>query len=239
MNLINSYEDIKRAESYSKLQFTGTYYLAFRDLPMLIAKYVRGNRAVDFGCGAGRSTRFLQSLGFKTLGIDISAEMIKLSRQLDPEGEYFEIEDGVLNDVPSNAFDLILSAFTFDNVPTKSKKIGLFHEFRRVLKPGGYILNLVSSPELYVNDWVSLKTSCFPENLIAGSGDRVRTIIVDTDDHRPVEDELCTERDYREIYAIAGFALNEIHKPLALPHEPYRWVNEKNIAPWTIYVLKW
>jgi len=31
---------------------------------------VRGRKAVDFGCGAGRSTRFLRTLGFDAVGVD-------------------------------------------------------------------------------------------------------------------------------------------------------------------------
>ena len=33
MGFSNVYEDAKRAEAYSKLEFPGTYYLAYRDLP--------------------------------------------------------------------------------------------------------------------------------------------------------------------------------------------------------------
>jgi hypothetical protein len=52
------------------LEFPGTYYLAFRDLPALFAEHVRGRASLDFGCGAGRSTRFLRSLGFDPIGIE-------------------------------------------------------------------------------------------------------------------------------------------------------------------------
>ena len=64
MGLFNSYEDAKRAETYAKLEFPGTYYLAYRDLPGIIFDHVKGRKALDFGCGTGRSTRFLQKIGF-------------------------------------------------------------------------------------------------------------------------------------------------------------------------------
>lgn len=85
-NFTNSYADITRAAAYAKLDFPGTYYLAFRDLPELIENFAPKGQAIDFGCGAGRSTRFLQSLGYETTGLDISAEMLALAHQLDKQG---------------------------------------------------------------------------------------------------------------------------------------------------------
>src|SRR5512140_2215168 len=84
----NVYEDARRADAYAQLEFPGTYYLAFRDLPDLIRAHVKGRRALDFGCGAGRSTRFLEKLGFETTGVDVSAEMVRRAREQDPDGDY-------------------------------------------------------------------------------------------------------------------------------------------------------
>ena len=60
MKFFNSYEDRKRAESYSRLEFPNTYYLAYRDLQEILHKRVKGNNAIDFGCGTGQSIRFLR-----------------------------------------------------------------------------------------------------------------------------------------------------------------------------------
>jgi len=158
MEFSNSYEDAKRAEAYAKLEFPGTYYLAYRDLPEIIFEHVKGRKAVDFGCGAGRSTRFLQKLGFNTVGIDIAENMIKKARELDPKGDYRLIEEGDFSQFEDSAYDLALSAFTFDNIPTMEKKIKNFRELRRLLKSEGKIVNLVSSPEIYTHEWASFST---------------------------------------------------------------------------------
>jgi hypothetical protein len=34
----NAYADAERAEPYARLEFPGTYYLAFRDLPNILAE---------------------------------------------------------------------------------------------------------------------------------------------------------------------------------------------------------
>jgi SAM-dependent methyltransferase len=60
----NTYEDDVRAGAYSQLEFPGTYYLAFRDIPEILTSYIDGTTALDFGCGTGRSTRFLTDHGF-------------------------------------------------------------------------------------------------------------------------------------------------------------------------------
>src|SRR3970282_1090528 len=80
----NVYDDPARSEAYATLDFPGTYYLAFRDLPTIIGAVPSGATALDVGCGAGRSTRFLRRLGFDVVGVDISAEMVALAREADP-----------------------------------------------------------------------------------------------------------------------------------------------------------
>ncbi|MFH2002617.1 MAG: GNAT family N-acetyltransferase [Planctomycetota bacterium] len=234
----NVYEDDTRAASYATLEFPGTYYLAYRDLPQITAEHAKGRKAIDFGCGAGRSTRFLKKLGFEAVGVDISASMLRNARQIDPEGDYRLVPDGDLSPLKSNAFDLVLSAFTFDNIPTLEKKVNLFREFKRVLNRGGVVVNLVSTPEIYLNEWASFSTNLFPENRTATCGEIVRTMMKDVDDKRPVEDILWPDEDYKRVFREAGLEWVKSYKPLAREEEPYEWINETRIAPWIIYVLK-
>jgi ubiquinone/menaquinone biosynthesis C-methylase UbiE len=195
----NSYEDAKRAEAYSKLEFPNTYYLAYRDLPEIISNHVRGTNALDFGCGTGRSTRFLRNLGFNTVGVDISEDMLEKARETDPEGDYRFTCDGDFSQFRHKTYDPVLSAFTFDNVPTMEKKVRIFRELRKLLKTEGRLVNLVSSPEMYTHEWASFSTKGFPENKHAKSGDRVRIVQTDTEDKRPVEGTIWTPKCYRSL----------------------------------------
>jgi trans-aconitate methyltransferase len=237
MEFTNVYDDAERAEAYAKLEFPGTYYLAYRDLPAIISRHVKGTKAIDFGCGTGRSTRFLQKLGFDTIGIDIADDMIRKARQIDPNGDYHLIRDGDFSQLDQGGHDLILSAFTFDNIPTKKRKVELFKGLRDLLKSDGKMVNLVSSPEIYVHEWASFSTRDFPENKRAKCGDKVRIIVTSIGDKRPVEDIVWPDKDYRETYKEACLRLIETCKPLAKEDEPFEWVNETKIAPWVIYVL--
>jgi len=202
MEIDNSYDDALRASAYAQLEFPGTYYLAFRDLPSLIQQHVQGRRAVDFGYGTGRSTRFLKALGFQTVGVDIAEDMLTQALERDPEGEYVLLGEDGLDRFTAGTTDLILSAFTFDNVPELSEKITLMQEFARMLSGRGVFVNLVSSPDIYVHEWASFSTRDFPENRHAGSGDRVRIINTDIADSRPVKDVVCSDADYQVIYVL-------------------------------------
>jgi SAM-dependent methyltransferase len=237
MQFDNVYEDQQRADSYAKLEFPGTYYLAYRDLPAIIAKYTKGQTAIDFGCGTGRSTRFVKKLGFDVVGVDISADMIAKARELDPEGDYRLMPDNSLSVLNGKIYDLALSVFTFDNIPTGEQKISLFSELRDALGENGIIVSLVSSPDIYTHEWASFTTKEFPENRYAKSGDKVKIIITDVEDRRPVEDIIWADDAYRDVYKKSGLKLLETIKPLAKESEPFAWINETKIAPWTIYVL--
>jgi SAM-dependent methyltransferase len=233
----NVYGDEARADSYASLEFPNTYWLAYRDLPDIVRRHAPGRRALDFGCGAGRSTRFLKSLGFEATGVDIAAEMLERARRADPEGDYRQVPDGDVGVLPRAAWDLVLSVFTFDNVPTLERKTALFAGLRERLAPGGRIVSLVSSPEIYVNEWASFSTRQFAGNFTARDGDPVYTVMLDVPDRRPVQDELCTEARYRAIYASTGLEVLDVHRPLGRADEPFAWVSETRVAPWVIWVL--
>jgi SAM-dependent methyltransferase len=238
LGFVNSYEDARRAEAYAKLGFAGTYFLAYRDLPELIARHVRGREALDFGCGTGRSTRFLRDLGFSVVGVDIADDMIGKAREADPEGDYRRIPGGHFSGIGKASRDLVLSAFTFDNIPTMERKVGIFQGMGELLKREGRILLVVSSPQIYVNEWVSFSTRDFPGNREARTGDTVRIIVTDIEDRRPVEDILWTDESYHEVFERAGLVVEEVRRPLARGDEPEKWVSETRIPPWVITVLK-
>lgn len=234
----NVYDDEARADSYADLGFPGTYWLAYRDIPTLIEAHVRGRRALDFGCGTGRSTRFLGGLGFDTVGVDISSRMLARAREIDPEGDYRQVPDGDLSSLERGSFDLVLSVFTFDNIPVLEHKSRLFSALRALLAPGGRFVNLVSSPVIYLREWASFSTRDFPENAAARDGDTVRIVMLDVADRRPVEDVLCTDESYARAYEAAGLTVLDAHRPLGRANEPFHWVSETEVSPWVIYVLE-
>lgn len=234
----NVYEDEERARAYATLQFPGTYYLAFRDLPVLIRRYNHdARRALDFGCGTGRSTRFLRNLGLEVIGVDISQPMLDQAHALDPSGEYHLVRDTIVGQFAPGSFDVVLAAFTFDNIPTDEAKANALSGVRTLLTPDGTLFLIVSSAAIYLNEWASFSTRDFPENRQALDGDRVRIVMLDVSDRRPVEDVLCTDAHYRQLFESADLELLHVESPLATGKEATRWISETSTAPWTIYLL--
>jgi SAM-dependent methyltransferase len=234
---INVYADVDRARAYADLEFPGTYYLAFRDLPVLLRKYVCGTRALDFGCGTGRSTRFLRDLAFEVIGVDVSQVMLDQARGRDPRGDYRLVADGTLAGFGTGTFDLVLAAFTFDNIPTDQQKTSALRDLRRLLAPGGRLVVVVSSPVIYWHEWASFSTRHFPANRSARDGDSVRIVMLDVPDRRPVVDIVCSDTHYRELFEAVGLCVLDALRPLATGAESVQWVSETTIPPWTIYVL--
>ena len=110
------------------------------------------------------------------------------ARTSDPRGDYRLVPGDDLSEFVVGTFDLVLSAFTFDNIPA-AMKVRIFGDLQKLLTPEGVIVSLISSPEIYTHEWASFTTKDFPENSAARSGGVVRIIVTDHQDRRPVEDK--------------------------------------------------
>jgi hypothetical protein len=163
--------------------------------------------------------------------------MLAKARELDPDGDYRQVGESDLSSVSDRNYDVVLSAFTFDNMPTLEHRARALTALKDMLSEAGRIVSIVSSPEIYVHEWASFSTRDYPENADAGSGDRVRIAMLDVPDRRPVEDVVCSHEDYERLYEDAEVSTLEVIRPLATGSEPIAWKSETEIAPWVIYVL--
>jgi SAM-dependent methyltransferase len=234
MSKTHDYE--KHAGEYAELGMEGTQYLAFRDISMLIREYAGSiSSALDYGCGAGRSTRFLKRLGFGVVGVDVSGEMLEQARSKDRLGEYHHIPSGHLP-FEDSAFDLVFSSFVFLEVSRIEEIEGILKEMKRVLRKDGIIIFVTDSMEATKGTWVSLSYS-FPENdRPLHSGDTVKLLIRGID--VILHDYYWTEDDYTRAAERAGLMLAKLHKPLGSSDDSIEWRDETKMSPMAIYVLR-
>lgn len=226
----------KNVSQYSKFKITGTSWLSFRDVPIFIKKYVKGNKALDYGCGAGRSTRFLQNLGLKTIGVDISKKFITEANNLDKKNHYFLIKSGEIP-VVNKSYDFIFSSHVFLMIPTKKKISTVLKEFHRVLKKDGIAIIVTGSEEMHSpkRKWVSYETN-FPENQKLFSGSIAKLLIKEV--NAVFYDYNWTNKDYCNLFKEHGFKILEIHFPLGKENEGYKWLSEKTVSPYILYVIQ-
>jgi len=230
-----THDYVRYAGEYATLGIDGTYYLGFRDIPALLNKHVNGEKALDYGCGPGRSTRFLKDLGFDTVGVDISREMLSKAAQQEESGEYHHIRSGRLP-FEDDTFDLVFSSFVFIEVATLDEIAGISREIKRVLKPDGRIVLVTGPIDGIEGNWVSFSYD-FPENdkVITG-GDTVKLQIRGT----PVVlyDYYWSDEDFRRIFQDVGLMLVELHKPLGRKDDPVEWLDETRAPYIGIYILR-
>ena len=222
------------SEQYSNLGIEGTYYLAFADISQRIQNPASGLLALDFGCGAGRSTRFLKSLGWDAIGVDINTEMLAQARQIDPTGIYYLVDVLPLPFADAH-FNLIFQSFVLLECSSISQMIETLKECDRLLKNDGMAIVVTCSEEYYSHDWLSFQND-LPENHSLQSGERVRVSIRGTE--IVLYDYYWTDRDYRIAFEQAGFEVIQAQRPLAQGNEPFTWVSELEHPCWVIYSLK-
>jgi SAM-dependent methyltransferase len=99
-------------------------------------------RALDFGCGAGRLSHGLATAGFgEVLGCDISPTMLDKAREIvpDPACRFVRVTGTDLAAVETDSVDLVYSCRVLQHMPPALAH-GYVREFWRVARPGGVVV---------------------------------------------------------------------------------------------------
>lgn len=95
---------------------------------------------LDLACGKGRHSIYLNQLGFKVTGIDLSPQSIESANKSAAEGLSFEVGD-MRNWRRANSFDYILNLFTsFGYFDTDHENIQVLNSVADNLKSDGYLI---------------------------------------------------------------------------------------------------
>jgi ubiquinone/menaquinone biosynthesis C-methylase UbiE len=141
------------------------------DLPLLTqGRDPKSLRVLEIGCGAGRMTRHLADLFGEVVGVDVSGEMVHQAqdRLRDVGNVQLHETSGVdFAELPDEHFDLILSAYVFQHVPSAAVIRANLEDAWRVLKPGGALRFQTNAITAFDFDSVEKDTwtgASFPES---------------------------------------------------------------------------
>ncbi|MGF1471657.1 MAG: class I SAM-dependent methyltransferase [Rubrobacteraceae bacterium] len=231
-----STNDYRRsATSYALRGISGTDAVAFRALSERFSDSKLSGRALDLGCGSGRSTRFLKALNFETVGVDVSEAMVIEARKHDPGGEYHVYPAQGQIPFGDSYFDVILSTWVLLELSSKASLGGLLGEAARVLATGGRGFFVTNTADFYRHRWVSCEVD-FPENEAPlHSGQTVKARLVP--EGVMVTDVFWSDDDYREVLAAAKLRVAHAWHPKA-PASDARWLDETRVAPYVIYEVE-
>ena len=95
---------------------------------------------VELGCGLGRLTRVLAERGSSVRALDVSGEMLRRARELNPEldVEWLQCDGRSLTGVADGSADVFFCHVVFQHVPEPQITYDYVTDIGRVLRPGGW-----------------------------------------------------------------------------------------------------
>jgi len=248
------------AMKYSVVGIQGDFFLGYRDIPGLADHHRDGKpvqRVLDFGCGCGRSTRFLKGAfpGAEVYGWDVSPEMLAEAQRADPTNNSCYM----MSDSPSNLYneadghtDLVVSTFVLAEQPTQRALENYLEEAARCLRPGGLLVAVTSREASYNPSmkYLSFRHSAegapsddekeerdSPPLADFSSGDRLSHHLYDINLTIPVY--FWRDCDYQQAAECAGLQLLRAHVPLGSSTDgPWMDETDPSKAPFVVYVWR-
>jgi len=224
----------------------GSLWLIYKYAELAIRKWVspkRSARALDWGCGAGKSTLWLKSVGIfnEVDGADINESMIRESRARDPEGKYILVPDGKLPEENKLNYDLALSISVVIEIPTLVAMRAYASEAFRVLRRGGLAVVTAATEDSrdpanqYLSfSYLSDNPKTYPHNEHLKSGD---PIVVRLRQGLEIEDFVWTRSDYENAFTSAGFNVLEVTRTWGHKTDPFEWKDELRVPTDYVFVF--
>jgi len=160
---------------------------------------------LDVGCGIGVDTNYIQSNGFKVIGVDLSKNMLKLAKRKFPEID-FRIEDMRKLQFESNSFDGIFVAYSLIHI-SKKEVFNVVKQLYHFLKSDGIIYFAVQegkSEELFIKEPLNpeedLFLNIFSYNELKDIIERVGFIIIKKYTRKSMKKE---ELDFNKLFILA------------------------------------
>jgi ubiquinone/menaquinone biosynthesis C-methylase UbiE len=232
--MVKKYEYLApNAETYKELGIKSTSYeMAFSQVEKMLGD-VHGQCLLDFGCGAGRSAKFLETLGAeRVIGVDHNQSMIAEATTCAGDAlEFHLIKDRL--PLANESMDGALAMASFVETKTLSDMKKCLKEIARVVKGDGIFVLATTNPKAFGHDFKSFTIAGNPGNL--KSGDIVQCTIKGKHPFA-IEDVYWAEEDYVRTLESAGFAVEQVAFPMVEADDD--WLDEKKVAPTMVIKTK-
>lgn len=125
----------------------------------------KNSHIIDLACGKGRHSIYLNKLGYKVLGLDLSKQSIEYDKQFENDTLKFQVHD-MRKEIQSEKVDAIFNLFTsFGYFETEEDDKSVFHSVHEAIKKDGYfVLDYLN--QNFVRKSLVEKSTVVKENLI-------------------------------------------------------------------------
>ncbi|CAG9001125.1 MAG: hypothetical protein CENE_03142 [Candidatus Celerinatantimonas neptuna] len=218
---------------YSKSTVSGTGYLAYRDISKLISElHLKPGRALDLGCGCGRSIGVIKDLCDSVTGSDMNATALEKTRQAYPYTELF-LNDLSAKKYPGDKFDSIFSVFMFfyfESIESMHMELSRCYES---LNDGGFLFVVHGNLSLASARYASVEGIGQPPEK---EGDHHRVLLKNVD--LIVEDVYWSASTIIRECEQLGFQLIKHHQPLGKQSDNQPYIDEYVNPPYSYLVMK-
>lgn len=134
---------------------TPYYHILYKDRDFAEAEYFitklvaelrlpENSKIIDLACGKGRHSIFLNKLGYKVLGVDLSKQSIEHNKSFESDRLKFavhDMRDEIFGRLTSEKVDAVVNLFTsFGYFDTEAEDRAVFTSVSNCLKDGGYFV---------------------------------------------------------------------------------------------------
>lgn len=99
---------------------------------------------LDWGCGAGRVTRYLSLSSSSVTGADINADNVAMCKKYLPNANFVHIAQKPLTAFADKSFGLIIRLSVFTHLG-EADQLAWLNELKRITLPGGIVLMTILS----------------------------------------------------------------------------------------------
>jgi SAM-dependent methyltransferase len=130
------------SEHYHKLYAHRDHHEAAEFISRLLAwlQPAGGSSILDLGCGSGRHSRYLATMGFDVTGLDLSAESIDLARRSECSNLHYHRQD-MRQPFGTDTFHHVFNLFTsFGYFEDPAEDLTVIRNIANSLKEGGHLV---------------------------------------------------------------------------------------------------